>query len=185
MEHSSRGWKTNNITQYQENHGGGGLKVYTAGRPQPPHLQLAPALNLWSKQMDMKSSCEELPGMNNITLTCPLEQNKLTACMCRHEPGGAVFEIGVCECVSRVCGKMSDPRRPITKPLQPTHTFTQIAPKLRKRCLSTSVPQTDAVFHVLSYTCLFWQRHKDAHSQELCSHEKPDVRTVSNNLAML
>lgn len=70
-------------------------EVYTAGRPRPSHLQLAPPCSSRLKQMEMKSSCNELPGMNNITLTCPLEQNKPTACKCRHDQRGVGFEIGV------------------------------------------------------------------------------------------
>lgn len=165
------------------------MKVYTAGRPQPPHLQLAPALSFWSKQMDMKSSCEELPGMNNITLTCPLEQNKLTACMCRHEPGGAVFEIGVCVCVSGVCGKMSDPRRPNQTSATYSHVHTncsQVTQALPvhicptdRCCFSCAIIHlpvlTDTQRRAQSGIVLTWEARRGA----------LDGHTVSNNLAML
>lgn len=112
-------------------------EVYTAGRPRPSHLQLAQPRSSQLKQMEMKSSSNELPRMNNITLTCPLEQNKPAECKCGHDRGGAAFEIGesVFVCMCRIRGKVGDWVILIVWPnlYNLSHTFSQITSKLHKR----------------------------------------------------
>lgn len=163
-------------------------EVYTAGRPRPSHLQLAQPRSSRLKQMEMKSSSNELPRMNNITLTCPLEQNKPAACKCGHDRGGAAFEIGesvfVCKCMCRVRGKIGDWVILIVWPnlYNLSHTFLQITSKLHKRFPSAKPKSASAhicprlmLFFVflftLSGTCLSWQiltMQHDTHTDTLC-----------------
>lgn len=172
-------------------------EVYTAGRPRPSHIQLAQPRSSRLKQMEMKSSSNELPRMNNITLTCPLEQNKPAACKCGHDRGGAAFEIGEsvfvckCMCMCRVRGKIGDWVILIVWPklYNLSHTFFQITSKLHKRFPSAKPKSASAhiwptdwcsfslSFYTIRHLPVLTDTHYDTHThtdtlcQESCLPE--------------